>query len=600
MKPWRILTGLFLSLCVTLLCGAGDPPLTVRLAAGGAVKTLDPAQADDLSSRDIVGAVYDTLLQYDYTARPYKLVPSMLERMPQSDESGKVFTFTLRDDLYFSADPVFTDRDQRRITSRDVLYSILRIADEHLHSPVYWLFRNKIRGIDDFRRAAGEISDRAERLKLYDQGIPGFTIIDDRTFRIELEKPDPRFLYTFAIPNTAIVSRRAEDFYGDRLARHPVGSGPFVLNEWINDYRLVLDRNPDYRYEIFREATDPRDQNRPLPLADRLIINQIKQPMSAWLLFLQGNLDVSLLDKDNLDLVAGGGEKLAPALAARGIRLLRFTEFEIRYVGFNFRDPKLGKNLKLRQALSYAYNVERRVEHTNHQLLPVQGPIPPGVPGFDEEFRNPFTVYNPELAEQLLAEAGYPDGIDPETGEKLHFTYDQTNNTSVYRQMGELAVSDYQLVGVEVESVLNNKPRFFEKLRRNQLQLFRLSWIGDYPDPENFLQLFYSGNIDSCNRTGYSNPEFDRLYQRIAVMESGEERNRLCREAAKIVADDCVWIFEGMPVASQLQHAWLRNYLPHDFSFVRWKYICTDPELREKLRSQFTPLNFSELTPDRD
>ncbi len=120
--------------------------------AGGRVKTLDPALAADLNSRDMVAAFYDALLQYDYKARPYKLIPSMLSTMPTVDKSGCVYTFKLRDDLYFQKDKCFGNmaHTARKVTSNDVIYSFLRIADGRLHSPVFWMFRGKIKGIDDF------------------------------------------------------------------------------------------------------------------------------------------------------------------------------------------------------------------------------------------------------------------------------------------------------------------------------------------------------------------------------------------------------------------------------------------------------------------
>lgn len=135
-----------------LLCSAaagGETPLRTLYSSGGSrVKTLDPAQADDLSSRNMVAGIYDTLLEYDYAARPYKLVPSMLAGMPKANAALDVYSFRLRDDLRFAADRCFDDlpEEARRITARDVLYSILRIADRRNHSPVYWLFRGKIRG----------------------------------------------------------------------------------------------------------------------------------------------------------------------------------------------------------------------------------------------------------------------------------------------------------------------------------------------------------------------------------------------------------------------------------------------------------------------
>lgn len=557
-------------------------------SGGGSVKTLDPAQADDLASRNMVSGIYDTLLEYDYVARPYKLVPSMLAEMPKANESLDVYSFRLRNDLRFAKDRCFDGlpEDARRITSKDVLFSILRIADRRNHSPVYWLFRGKIRGLDAFHDAD---------FPNYDEGIEGFRILDELNFEILLTRPDPRFLYMLAIPNAAIVSRHAEEFYGESLARHPVGSGPFVLTCWINDCKLELDRNPDYRIQYYPEAENPSDRSRPLPLVDRVVFYLVKQPMSSYLLFLQGRLDLNALDKDNLDLVAGGGETLAPVLAARGIRLLRIPECEVRYVGFNFSDPLLGKNLELRRALSLAYSVRRRIEHSNHQLIPAQGPIPPGVSGFDEAFRNPWCADDLELARRHLEKAGFRDGIDPATGKPLHFRFDQTGSSPAYRQIGELTAADFGELGIEIEPVLNNNPRFFEKLRLGELQLFRLSWVGDYPDAENFLQLFYSKNVGGCNRTGFRDPEFDRMFEEILPMPDSPERTLRYRQMVRYLASRVPWIFEGFPVSYQLNHAWLENYRPHDFVFFKWKYLSVDPEKRERIRRTFRPLSFAEL-----
>ncbi len=573
---------------------AAEPERTVRSTVGSRVKTLDPAQADDLASRNLVGAVYDTLLQYDYLERPYRLKPSMLAEMPEANERLDVYRFRLRDDLRFADDLCFAGQPEavRRITADDVRYSILRIADARNHSPVYWMFRGKLLGLDAFHERSAELPAGDD--SCYEMEFPGFRKLNDLEFELHLSKPDPRFLYMLAMPNSAVVSRRAVEFYGPQFPRKPVGSGPFRLTEWINDYKLVLDRNPEYRHETFAGAENPADRERPLPLADRLVLYLIKQPMSAWLLFLQGNLDIHTVEKDDLDLVTGGSE-LAPALVEHGVKLQRAPEFEIRYVGFNFSDPKLGTNRKLRQALSLAYNVQRRVEHSNYQLIPAHGPIPPGVAGYDPAYRNPNAADDPERARQLLAEAGYPDGIDPENGERLRFTFDQTGNNSFYRQQGELAVADFAEIGVEVEAVLNNDARFYEKLRQGRLQLFRLSWVGDYPDAENFLQLFYSGNIGGCNRVGFSDPKFDAMFEAILPMADSPERTRRYQEMVQYLAEECPWIYEGFPIAYMLSYSWLENYYPHDFAFARWKYLSVDVERRETMRKKFRPLSFREL-----
>jgi ABC-type transport system substrate-binding protein len=561
---------------------------TLYTAGGSRVKTLDPAEADDLSSRNMVASIYDTLLEYDYVARPYRLTPSMLASMPTANSTHDVYKFTLRDDLSFADDRCFAGmpKSARRITAKDVLYSILRIADRRNHSPVYWLFRGKIKGIDAFH---------AEDSPDYHAGIEGFRILDDFNFEIHLNNPDPRFLYMLAMPNAGVVSKQAVEFYGDEFARHPVGSGPFKLTIWVNDYKLQLDRNPDFRRQYFSEAQTPADRTRPLPLADRVIFYQIKQPMTAYLMFLQGKLDLNALDKDNLDLVSGGGEKLSQALTERGVKLLRTPELEIRYVGFNFADPLLKDNLNLRRAISLAYNVQRRVEHSNYQLIPANGPIPPGVAGFDASFKNPWSANDPELAKEYLVKAGFRDGIDPATGEHLRFTFDQTGNSSAYRQLGELTAADLGKIGIEIESVLNNNPRFYEKLRQGKLQLFRLSWVGDYPDAENFLQLFYSKNINGCNRSGFSDLEYDRMFEAILPMPDSPERTELYKQMVRYLSGKVPWVFEGFPISYQLNQAWLENYLPHDFAFSKWKYLSVDPRQRRELQKTFKPLGFDEL-----
>ena len=199
------------------------------------------------------------------------------------------------------SDPVFGGK-REKITSSDVLYSFLRIADARNHSPLYWLFRRRIAGIDDFHARSAKLAKGD--MRIYDRGISGFVIRSDREFDIILNAPDPRFLYALAMPNTGIVPRRAVEHYGESFARHPVGSGPFVLREWINDCRIVLERNPDFRREYYPGAASPADRKRQLPLADRIVIKLVKQSMTSWMLFLQGNLDYQTLDKDNADLAA--------------------------------------------------------------------------------------------------------------------------------------------------------------------------------------------------------------------------------------------------------------------------------------------------------
>ena len=585
----RLFCGLALFLCLAFAASAAGERV-LRTSGEGRLRTLDPIQADDPASRNICGALFDTLVEYDYLARPYKLVPSMLSEMPTHNRDFTEYRFKLRPDLRFAAAEGFQSEP---VTARDVKFSLLRLADARNHSPLYWILRDKLAGAVEFNRATAAAPEGD--YSVYDREVAGIVIHNDLEFSLRLTAPDPRFLYLLAMPNAGVVSRRAVERFGVDFARHPVGSGAFVMEKWVTDCKLVLRRNPEYRAERFPGADAPADRERRLPLCDRIEILLIRQPMTAWMLFLQGESDINALDKDNSDVVVGADGGPVPALARRGIRLLRIPEFEIRYVGFNFSDPVLGKNPKLRQALSLAYNVQERVRYAGGQLIVAQGPLPEGVAGFDPAYRNPYAAHDVARAKKLLAEAGFPGGVDA-SGRRLTLTFDQNGNSTAYRQMGELAVADFAEIGVEIVPVMNNKPRFFEKLRQGQLQLFRLSWIGDLPDAGNFFQLFYSGNRGGCNRTGFSDPEFDALYERAEAMPDSPERIELFKRMTRLVGERCAWIFEGFPVSYLVAHKWVGNYRHHDFPFNRWKFLSIDTALRDKLKPTFTPLSFAELS----
>ncbi len=591
-----------LTTAAVILCGtgcgkssSGDSGRVLYLSAGDKIKTMDPAQAADLLSQYMVASFYDTLLQYNYDARPYRLEPSMLAKMPEISNDMAHYRLTLRNDLYFAADPCFGkgDREARRVTARDVAYSILRLADERLHSPVFWMFRGKIKGLEEFRQLTSQAAPGD--MSMYDRKCEGLEIVDDRTLILHLTAPEPRLNYALALPSAGIVSRRAVEFYGEDFQEHPVGSGPFMVEQYMRDYRIILKRNPDYRFETYHLAKNPADRTRPLPLSDRIVCYLVKQPLAGWLMFLQGELDMSTLEKDNFDAVVGEDRKLVKSLAKRGINMIQIPEFEVRYIGFNFTDPVLADNRELRRAISLAYNVPLREKHFNYQMIPAHSVIPPGVPGFDPDYKNPWGKYDPARAEEHMRLAGYPGGIDPKTGRPLELTFDQGGTSAQYRQLAELMIEDMKKIGIKVKPVLNNRPAFFEKLRKGQFQMFRVSWVGDYPDAENFLQLFYGPNAGSCNRTFFRDSQFDRKFEAIRGMADTPARTAMYYEMSKYINAQSAWILESYPIAFQLTHCWLQNYQPHNFSFARWKYMTVDPKQRQKAKKSFKPLEMKDL-----
>ncbi len=564
-------------ICTILLCGCSDKGNSsdnhLRFGSSGVVKSLDPALGADLVSRNMCGVIYDTLLQYDYPNIPYKLEPSMLAEMPEVSADGKNYKFKLRQDLYFHESEFFKDKKDRQVTSDDVIFSFKRIIDSRKNSPVYWIFRNKIKGIADFRKYT-EKDCGTEYPEL-----EGLRKTGEFTFEITLNAPDYRFLYFLALPNCGIVSKKAAAADPQHFSRNPIGSGAFKLKKWQKGYKIQFVRYDDYRKEFFPQAKTIADRQKKLPLADGMTFYIFKRNFASWLLFLQKELDMAVLDKDNLDILDGNNGELPADLQKKNIKLYRTPSFELRYVGFNFRDPLLAQNHKLRMALSCAYNLPRRLNHYKGQLLPAPGPIAPGVAGSNPDWKNPCS-FDLERAKKLLQEAGFPDGIDPKTQEPLTLTFDLNGTTSTHRQLGELMASDMAKIGVKIIPVLNSSPRFFAKLASGQVQLFYLSWAGDYPDAENFLQLFYGPNANSCNRTCFSNSNFDKMFKQIIPMPDSETRTALYRKMSDFITAETPWIFDGIPVNYQLTHSYIENFVPYNFNFNYHKYLNKNNKVR--------------------
>ncbi len=546
-------------------------------------KTIDPALADDLPSVTIAGAFYDTLVQYKYGTEDQSLIePAMLVALPVVSEDGKTFTCTLRDDLYFQSPENSENTPPLKVTSRDVVFSLCRLADSRLHSPGYDFFRDSIIGFSDFYERSKKAA--ANDFSIYDQPPAGLEIVNDKQFIIRCNENNPRFLYLLAMTFCSVVSRSALEYRNTlEIMNEPCGSGPFLMADWKKDYSISMKRNHLYREEYY--------DGKRLPVADRITCYLGRQNVSSFLLFLQGNLDYYALNNDQVQTLINEKNQLSPALANRGIRLVQVPQLETNYIGFYMNDPVIGSNLRLRKAVSYAFDKNLRVSHSGGRLQPAFGPVPPGLSGHVAS----GISLDLEKARQMLAEAGYPNGMDPETGKRLTLSFDQAGSDIVFQQIGEMMKEDMKKIGINVEVSLNTRPRFQEKLKTGNIQLFRYSWVADYPDAENFLKLFYSHNAGGCNRACFSDPVYDRMYEEILYMQDTPERTEKYKAMVAYLAKQTPWIYESHPLSFVLCHSWLKNYSFHNFSRNQWKYLSADSKERAQTRSKFTPLKMSEL-----
>jgi len=546
------------------------------------IQGFDPAKAGDVASSTAISRIYEGLLEYAYLDRPYRVQPLLAAAMPEVSADGLTYTFKIRRGIYFQDDACFLGGKGRELTAEDFVYSVKRIADLKNASSGYWTFNSRVVGLDEFRTVtAGEAPTD------YAAPVEGLCAPDKYTLQIRLKEPYPQLLWVLAMQYAFAVPHEAVEFYGSDFVNHPVGTGPYILAKWKNNYRIEFVRNPKWaetgRIETYpstgteadRAAGLLDDAGKQVPFIDRIVQYVVDDAATQWMMFLAGQFSYSAISRDNWDAVITPGRDLVEKLKGHGVQLLSSPTLNLYYIGFNMDDPVVGKNKKLRQALSCAFDPELLVQYYNGRVTPIYGPLPDPLAGFKPQPTD--YSHNTEKAKQLLVEAGYPGGIDPATGRRLELTMELGGATSDVRQGVDLMAGMFDQIGIVLKASYNNWPAFLDKMDRRQAQLFELGWVADYPDAENFLQLFYSANASpGPNHANYTSPEFDKLYEQMRTLLLGPEKDRLCEQMADITIEDCPWIFMYQPMDFAVIHGWLKNYSLHDFPYGMAKYRRVD------------------------
>lgn len=522
------------------------------------LKSMDPIASGDLATVAATGRVFESLYEYAPGGPPYVLRPLIARAMPEWSPDGLTCTIRLRRGVHFQDSACFaaTGGRGREVTARDVIYSFLRLADAKNRSPGYWILQHRVEGLDAFREA----STTAEPTD-YDRAVPGLAAPDDFTVQIRLTRPCPQLVHLLAMHYASIVPREAVVFSGAAFDAHPVGTGPFVLKSWRRNYRMEYERNPSYW--VGGRIPLPGDSGEPVsPQVDRLIQYVVADTGTQWQMFLQGRLSYIPVTRDAWDAVFDVSGTLKPELKRRSIRALCKSAMDTAYIGFNMEDPVVGANAKLRRAMAMAFDRESWSRFYQGLAVPARTVMPPGTEGIPAGSFVP--AYDVSGARALLAEAGYPGGMDPATGRRLRLTLElgDAENQDL-RQSTDLFVQDMARIGIELVPSYNSRPAFFDKLAKKQAQLFRLNWVADYPDAENYLQPFYGPNASpGSNRVNFKNTEYDRLYEEMSSLAPSPQRDRLIRQMCSLLGDALPWIPTHHSLNVLLVSPGLSNYEP--------------------------------------
>ncbi len=469
-----------------------------RYNEANGIGSLDPAYTKDLASINACEQLYNGLVQLDSNltvipaiARSWTLSPDFL-----------TYTFTLRNDVLFHENQCFSPNSTRFVKASDFVYSFQRILSPKIASPGLWIF------------------DKVDQT----WGDAGFLAVNDSVFQIRLKEPYAPFISILTMKYCSVVPHEAIDFYGSEFRKNPVGTGPFMFKYWEEGLKLVFVKNPEY-FE------------KPYPLLDAVNIIFLVDRQSEFLLFLQNKIDfvsgISPALKDELLTDDGNlADKYkgkftmfkTPYLNTEYIGILADTNLEI------VKNSPL-KNLSFRKALNYA--IDRR-KMTRYLLKNVGQPAEFG----------------------MVPTGLWPAGVERPLG----YSYDEKKAQELFEQAKkELNVSEFSVIsiaatnksidilkfvqhewsryGVKAEIALNQWAALREMVANSRVNLFRASWVADYPDAENYFILFGSEffSPNGPNYTHFNSDAYDSLLKNINFAASNDEKFVSYRQMDSIV-----------------------------------------------------------------
>jgi len=526
----------------------------------------------------------------------------------------------------------FSQTGTRELVAADYVYQIKRLAHPKLHSPILSVMNDYIVGMKDYavtlKQAYDEIAagrDSGIYLDLGKYPLTGAEVVDRYTYRVKIHGKYPQLMYWMAMPFFAPMAPEVDRFFSQpgmaeknlTLDWYPVGSGSYMLTVNNPNRQMVMERNPNYHEELYPTEGEPgdgpagllRDAGRRLPFVDKIVFSLDKESIPRWNKFLQGYYDRSGVQPEGFDqairFTGEGDTEISDAMKQKGIRLLTSVAASTYYLGFNMLDPVVGgyteRARKLRRAITIAVDFEEQISiFENGRGIAAQGPLAPGIFGYREGRTgiNPY-VYDwvddkprrkpIEFARTLLAEAGYPSGVDTATGKPLSINYETPATGPERKAQLDWMLKQFKKLGIQLVVRATDYNRFQEKMRKGDAQIFDWGWNADYPDPENFLFLLYGPNKKvgngGENAANYDNPEFNRLFERMKNMENSPERQAIIDQMIDIARRDAPWMWGMHPKQFLLEHAWMSNAKPHNMANNTLKYSRLDPDKRAELRA---------------
>jgi oligopeptide transport system substrate-binding protein len=498
---------IFWIFCFTLLFSCKENPehndkkvFNINLDQG--LTSIDPAFARNQNAIWMTNQIFNGLVQIDSSLQTLPCIAKSW----QISEDALTYTFNLRNDVYFHDDPIFKNGKGRKVVASDFVYSFYRLIDPKVASSGGWIFSDKVKDEHNF------------------------IALNDSTFQIKLVRPFPPFMSLLTTQYCSVVPKEVVEHYGKDFRSHPIGTGPFKFKYWKEGEILVLLKNDRYFEKDAKGAA--------LPYLDAVKASFITDKQSGFMSFLKKDLDFYYnVDGSYRDDILTKSGKMTSKYKGKFI-LTKSPYLCTEYVGI-LVDTNLSivkksplRLKKIRQAINYSIDRDRLIKYLRNGIgvAATSGFIPKGMPGFDSLAVHGY-AYNPKLAAQLLAEAGFPEGKG--------MAEVTLNTTTTYKDLIEFIQGELTAVGIKTKIDVSPSASLRDLMSKNNVNFFRGSWLADYGDGENFLSMFYSKNKVPYgpNYTAFYNKEFDQLFEKSYYETNNEKRFELYRKMDQMVMD---------------------------------------------------------------
>jgi oligopeptide transport system substrate-binding protein len=506
-------------------CGSGDQRADLVILNGAEPESIDPAVITGQLDGRICYALFEGLLHFDRFGKPQ---PGIAESWDLSSD-GKTYTFHLRATAKWSnGDPV---------TAKDFLLSWKRVLLPETASEYAYLLYH-VKSAQAFNEGT-----------LKDFGGVGLKAIDDRTFRVELEAPVPYFLDLCSFATLLPVHLATVEKYGDDWIKPDklVNNGPFLLKEWRLNYRIRLQKNPLY-WDAAHVALNTIDA---LPIDNSITAYNFYASKVADLILDKGLTPPSLIP----ELKSRPDFHAAPFLGNYFIR-------------FNVKRKPLD-DVRVRQAFAMAIDRDRIVQKITQAGEPPAYSFTP--PGTASGYQPPKMFgRDVQKARGLLAAAGYPEGKGFPT---VTYLYDSKKlNEDIAVEIQNM-LSD--ALGVHVELQKQEWKVYLNSLSSLDYDFARSSWVGDYNDPNTFIDCFVSGGGN--NRTGWSSKKYDDLVAAAALEADSSKRSKIFQQAEEILLN------QGTPICPLYYYVGIQIYDGQKFGGIEPNLLDEHP-FREMYR----------------